>query len=167
MLGMSVPEQDIHLMGRDFRIVWKPLPFRPPAEECTQVYAICFTEEERIVLATGEPEYWNLLGGTIEPGETLEQTLARETMEEAGAEVLDSEYIGCQLVEDPGNPEGLTSYYQTRFWARVRLHDWEPKFETHRRRLVTPEEFLSTLQWGDAPPAKEILRLGLELEHRR
>lgn len=120
-----------------------------------------------IVLATGEPEYWNLLGGTIEHGETLEQTISRETMEEAGAEVIDCEYIGCQLVEDPQNPEGLTAYYQTRFWARVRLHDWEPAFETHRRRLVKPAEFRSVLEWGNAPPAAEILRLGMAIEKRR
>lgn len=165
--AMALPDQHVHSMGRDFHVVWKPLPFKPALEECTQAYGICFTEEGKIVLATGEPEYWNLLGGTTESGETLEQTLARETMEEAGVELIDCEYIGCQLVEDPQNPEGKTLYYQTRFWGLVRLHEWTPNFETHRRRLVDPDEFLSVLEWGAAPIAAEILRLGLEVHRRR
>jgi NADH pyrophosphatase NudC (nudix superfamily) len=45
--------------------------------------------------------YWNLLGGGVEPGETLEDCLVREVMEEGCARVAQSRYIGCQRVDDP------------------------------------------------------------------
>lgn len=44
---MNLPDQELELMGRSFRIIWKGLPFKPDLERCTQVYGICFTEEGR------------------------------------------------------------------------------------------------------------------------
>jgi NADH pyrophosphatase NudC (nudix superfamily) len=43
-------------------------------------------------------------GGTVEPGETVEQALAREVAEEACATVLDCEYLASQHVGDPTAP---------------------------------------------------------------
>ena len=68
--------------------------------------------------------YWNLLGGGVEPGETLEDCLVREVMEEGCARVAGSRYIGCQRVDDPDHPTGPWRYYQARFWARVELLRW-------------------------------------------
>jgi 8-oxo-dGTP pyrophosphatase MutT (NUDIX family) len=49
----------------------------------------------RVVLVHNERDEWELLGGRIEPGETPEQTVAREITEEAGlpvdvVEILDA-----------------------------------------------------------------------------
>jgi NAD+ diphosphatase len=44
----------------------------------------------------GGERYWNLLGGGVEPGETLEDCLVREVMEEGCVRVVQSRYIGCQ-----------------------------------------------------------------------
>jgi ADP-ribose pyrophosphatase YjhB (NUDIX family) len=104
-----------------------------------QAYGICFTGTGMIVLgacdADGE-RYWNLLGGGVEPGETLEDCLVREVMEEGCARVVQSRYIGCQRVDDPEHPAGLWRYYQTRFWARVELVPWDRQHEVDERRLV-------------------------------
>lgn len=51
--------------------------------------------------------------------------MVREVWEEACARILQCEYIGCQRVDDPQNPEGRTMYYQTRFWAAVELEEFE------------------------------------------
>ncbi len=39
---------------------------------------------------------WSVLAGFVEPGESLEQTVAREVMEEAGVPVLESHYAASQ-----------------------------------------------------------------------
>ena len=40
--------------------------------------------------------FWSVLAGFVEPGETLEQAVAREVGEEAGVEVEDVRYVGSQ-----------------------------------------------------------------------
>jgi ADP-ribose pyrophosphatase YjhB (NUDIX family) len=148
--------------GRSYRIAWFDPPFRPPLEQTTQALGVCFTAEREIVLVTMKDEDWTLPGGTVEPGETLGQTLAREVREEACAGVLDCAYLGCQLVEE--HESGLAPYYQTRFWARVELEPFAPTHEMTARRLVTPAEFREVLWWGQAPTARLILERALAVE---
>jgi hypothetical protein len=42
--------------------------------------------------------------------------------------------------DPPFRPE--PPHYQTRFWARVELLPWDPRYEIDERRLVRPEDFL-------------------------
>ena len=159
--------QQTQWQGRPHVVTWQPAPFRPPRELTTQSYGVCFAEDGRIVLVSTDAAYWNLPGGHPEGDETLEEALAREVWEEACAEVTACEYLGCQRVEDSHNPDGPTVYYQARFWAQVRLAPFAPQFERLHRRLVAPDEFLTTLGWGDAPMARPILELALACEARR
>jgi ADP-ribose pyrophosphatase YjhB (NUDIX family) len=151
--------------GARYRVSWFDPPFRPPPAETTQALGICFTAESRIVLVTLNDTGWTLPGGTVEPGETLEQTLAREVHEEACARVLACAYIGCQRVEHLDDDHA--PYYQTRFWARVELESFEPVHEMTARRLVRPGEFLDTLFWGRETTAALILERGLGVQTQR
>jgi ADP-ribose pyrophosphatase YjhB (NUDIX family) len=149
--------------GRRYRVAWYEPPFRPALAETTQALGICFTCDQLIVLVTWNGADWSLPGGTIEPGETLEQTLAREVLEEACARVLASTYIGCQRVEELDGE--APAYYQTRFWARVELNPFTPEHEMTGRRLVAADEFRSTLFWGGETTAGLILDRGLAIEN--
>lgn len=172
--GLAEPEarsvQETFDQGRRVTFTWFDPPFRPEPPHSNQAYGICFTEAGMIVLGASDVDggrYWNPLGGGVEPGETLEDCLVREVMEEGCARVAESRYIGCQRVDDPDHPTGPRRFYQTRFWARVELLRWDPQHEIDERRLVRPEDFLQTLAWGSAPTAAIILAAGLKAEAER
>lgn len=152
--------------GRTLAIEWLPAPFRPPRKSVTQVSGVCFTGSGKIVLVAGQLGKWALPGGHVEPGETLEQTLAREVNEEACAIMKRAAYLGVQKVSDPDNPTGSRAYYQARFWARVELRRFKPKFERTQRALVAPSQFVSTLQWQTGRIAQATLDAALSAEKR-
>jgi 8-oxo-dGTP pyrophosphatase MutT (NUDIX family) len=57
----------------------------PPSNLCTAVFCLAIVDglPESIVLARNK-RGWELLGGHIEPGESIESTLVREALEEGG-----------------------------------------------------------------------------------
>ena len=160
---------ETHDQPRPWTATWFDPPFLPELDHVDQAYGICFTKEGEILLICshdldGVTPYWNLPGGGLMPGETLEQCLTREVAEEACARVIGSRYLGCQRVDDLEHPDGPQSFYQARLWARVELDRWDPRHEAFERRLVTPAEFLSVLAWGPSLTAAVILEDGLRLD---
>ncbi len=82
----------------------------PPARECPQCGYLSFprispavivlVERENQCLLASSPrfkgDFYSVLAGFAEPGETLEETVAREVYEETGIEVTDIRYFGSQ-----------------------------------------------------------------------
>lgn len=136
--------------------------WRPPPARIGQAYGLCFTADAQLVLVDIGGDFWTLPGGTIEPGETPEQALAREVDEEACAAVIDCAYIASQHVSDQHERP-----FQSRWWARVRLEPWEPRHESVGRRLVGPDAFLAALSWETTRIAARLLEQALAIDRAR
>jgi ADP-ribose pyrophosphatase YjhB (NUDIX family) len=136
----------------------------PPPGALTQCYGLCFTPEGRVVLVSPGERRWTLPGGTVEPGEQPYDTLVRGLAEEACGRVLRARFLACQHVSDPEAPDGRTSHYQARWWARVELDGWDPRFEIEERCTVPVEEVLTTLCWREKAIAGRLLSMALAVE---
>lgn len=72
-----------------FRMIWlwlKPLPMG--------VRVIMVRDEQIYLVKHIYEDYWYVPGGTVERGETLEQSIRREAWEEAGATLNDLQLFG-------------------------------------------------------------------------
>ncbi|MEN9582756.1 MAG: hypothetical protein RL641_710 [Candidatus Parcubacteria bacterium] len=88
-----------------------------PYDSCRQTYAVCFCEGKIVIVLHGRKGHWGLVGGTIEKGETFEQTLKREIQEESNLEMLSCLPIGYQKVID--SRDG-SFFYQLRYVATAK-----------------------------------------------
>ena len=118
--------------GRTVEVTWLPGRFPPPGAPIRQVYGLCLTNERLLLLGSKDEVSWTLPGGGPEPGESPEETLVREVMEEACAVVTGCRYVGAQRVDGEGS-----AYYQLRYLANVELVPFEPQHEMRFRRCIT------------------------------
>lgn len=161
---MSITEEHSWL-GQHLIVTWHDASSNPPRNLVTQASGICFTDDSRIVLVTTDGKTWHLPGGHPEDNETIEEAFIREVKEEAYATVTSLAYLGAQEVNDPENPAEST-YYQTRFWARVRLDEFKSEHEMSGRKLVTPSTINTSLRWNPSGILQAIMKTALERENR-
>jgi ADP-ribose pyrophosphatase YjhB (NUDIX family) len=138
--------------------------WHPPERAITQSYGFCFTPDGFIVLVEEHGGFLNLPGGQLEPAETARDALSREIAEEACAKLIACRYLAGQHVWDPQTADGPTSHYQTRWWARVELEPWNPRYEIVARHLVRPSDAVRMLSWRRKEIAGRILELALAAE---
>lgn len=70
-----------------------------------QAIIAAVTDGQRLLLGRQRgwlPRRWSVLAGFVEPGESLEQTVAREVLEESGVRVRECHYQGSQPWPFPG-----------------------------------------------------------------
>lgn len=145
-----------------FRLTWIECASRAEMEQYqpwTQAYGVCFNEAgEILVIDEHGGGSWKIPGGTPEDGETPEQTLARELMEEANVELAEVLPLGVQQVEQllPDQQHG-PPHYQWRFAGRIaRLHPQTPDPATGKlypRRFVPASEINEYVRWGETGQA--------------
>ena len=120
---------------------------------------ICLTSSGEVVLVTEDGVRWDLPAGRPEGDETWEQTLRREMLEEACAEVGAARLLGfAQGRCTEGHERGQVLVRS--FWlADVVLHPWEPQFEIVERKLVPARDLLShmTIEPGYFPIYRRAL----------
>jgi NAD+ diphosphatase len=71
-----------------------------------QAIIVAVSDGERLLLGRQRnwpPRRWSVIAGFVEPGESLEQTVAREVFEETGVRVRASRYLASQPWAFPGS----------------------------------------------------------------
>lgn len=134
------------------------------ASMCTQTYGVCFYNKQMVIVLNGEKGTWGLVGGTIEPGETFEQTLRREVREESNMEILSFQPVGYQKVI---NTETGKEIYQLRYACVVQpygpfIGDLASTGSITEMKLIDPKDYKQYFDWkkiGDRiiTRAQEIL----------
>jgi len=78
------------------------------------VRAIVFKDNNLLVMKRNKfgNEFYTLVGGGIDAGESAEQALLREVMEEAGIEIADLKLV---FIEEAGEPFGTQYVYLARY----------------------------------------------------
>jgi 8-oxo-dGTP pyrophosphatase MutT (NUDIX family) len=145
----------------------------PPIELCTAVACVALTgvHLDEIVL-TRNRRGWEVLAGHIEPGETLEQALAREALEEGGFRVSKSVPFGYRKITATKRPEPGTRQsnypYPTTYIAYYLAYTDSPieKFtgeEIIESRAFTPGQLKQLVRDGEFDELEQtIVNLGLE-----
>lgn len=133
-----------------------------PVEQCTQTYGVCFVGDQ-IVIGLRAKLYWGLIGGTIEKGETFDETFAREIKEESNMEVLRKIPVGYQKVT---TEEGKV-FYQLRYVAIVRPFGpfvEDPAGAIKEIKLIDSKDYKQYFDWGAI--GERIIERALELRNK-
>ncbi|EKE12673.1 MAG: NUDIX protein [uncultured bacterium] len=128
----------------------------------TQAYGVCFYGDKMVIAHGGKKKNWGLVGGTIEDGETFENTLKREIIEESNMEVLEFLPIGYQEVS-----HGKDYKIQLRYACKVNpLGPFvkDPAGSVTEIKLINPEDYKKYFDWGEV--GERIVERALELKSK-
>lgn len=132
-----------------------------PKDRCTQTYGACFFDGKMIIGYGGTKHGWGLIGGTIEKGETFDQTFEREIREESNMKVLRKLPVGYQKVTDPRDGSVI---YQLRYVALVEPYGpfvADPTGAITEIKPIDPKEAKKYFDWGAI--GDRIIERALEL----
>ena len=125
----------------------------------TDPVTIMLVEHEDKLLLGRQPRFpprmYSALAGFVEPGETIEEAVAREIHEEAGVRVRDVRYIasqpwpfpsqlmiGCTSVaDDPDITIDATELDDARWFTRAELEDARAAGPEGNEQLIFPQKF--------------------------
>ena len=128
--------------------------FVPENLPVKQVYGIAFSADNRVILRIEDGKY-KLTGGKPEHGETFEETLKREYIEELNIELEDIHYLGYLFVEEKSD-----KYAQVRMIAKIKNineNQIDPATgKMYGRELVAADKLKDYLNYSDYAGNKMI-----------
>ncbi len=163
---MKITENKIMLDGIEYMVEYQESDSFEELDYslCEQVYGICLCDEKMVIGYRGKKRTWGLIGGTIEKGETFEQTLKREIKEESNMEVLKFLPVGYQKVTDTRDNSFI---YQLRYVCVVRPYGpfiSDPAGSIVEIKLIDPKEYKQYFDWGEI--GEKIINRALKLKSK-
>jgi ADP-ribose pyrophosphatase YjhB (NUDIX family) len=125
----------IRANGQEWIVTWCPPPL-PPSGTPHGAQGVCLTNDGKIVLVSEDGEQWGFPAGRPEPGESWEETLRREMLEEACATVVETRLLGFTRGECVAGPERGLVLVRSMWRADVELGPWDPQFEIRHRHVI-------------------------------
>ena len=125
-----------------------------------QVHAYCFYQGKLVIVYTPSKAIWTPPGGGIEPGETVEQAVIREVLEETNMKVLKQHLIGFQEIHEPERV-----LIQTRSVCLVEPNGpfvSDPDGDITEIKLIEPSDYKKYFDWGDI--GDHLMERALELK---
>ncbi len=126
----------------------------------TQMSCICFDNQGKVLIVSDRPDRWIIPGGKPEEGETMEESVRREELEEACVELGEVKFVGMMKVhfqDNPNKDEG-DNFLQARFVGNIsNILESKEDPATGRifeRKFVSSEEFSSYIKW---PESEELI----------
>ncbi|HEX9335085.1 MAG TPA: NUDIX domain-containing protein [Pseudonocardiaceae bacterium] len=138
---VSAPDGEVmpsHSGGQDWLVSWHSATSEPVGRPHGAA-GVCVATDQ-LVLISPDGIHWGFAAGRPEPGETIEETLRREMLEEACVRVVGQRLLGfarSECVE--GHEKGLVlvrSYWR----AEVEIQPWDPRFEIRHRKVVAASD---------------------------
>lgn len=130
------------ILSENCKIAWCE-GFDIQNQRYTQVSGYVFNEQNQLLIVKNG-NTWTIPGGHPENGETKEETLNRELMEEACVTLDKSHYIGA--VEVIENDE---TYFQLRYTAKVKeVLPFKQEWEICERKFINLEDLPNYIKWS-------------------
>ncbi len=110
------------------------------------VHAFCFHKNKIVVVFSETKGYWTPPGGAVEAGETPEEAVSREVLEETNMKVVCQQLIGYQDVFEP-----TRVVTQTRHMCIVEplgAFENDPDGDVTEIKLIDPAECKEYFDWG-------------------
>ena len=154
---MENPTQIIESGGKKYLLTWIRDDDVSKYAPLAHVHGIVFNEKDEILIGRSKPtSSWKIMGGRSEEGETIEQTLSRELMEEGDITVSKIYPLGVQKVEViEGKEKDDDPYYQVRCVALLdellpQTPDPAPgQGLVWERKFVPMRDITTYILWGE------------------
>lgn len=153
---MKYPSSTFEWKGVTVTNIWVKTEKIEKYSPVTQVYGIIFNDKNEILVCRESSSgKWQIPGGHPEKGESFEDTLHREVLEEVDVEIENIKPLGVFKVEFSDDPEKII--YQSRFVAKLKkLMPQTPdpaNDNTWERKFVPAKDINEYVKWGETGKA--------------
>lgn len=158
---MKINSNHTNRLGQNLVVEYRDI--EDPAElldkEIQCVHAYCFSNGQLVTVYDPIKGGWTPPGGQVEPGESVEDAVVREVLEESNMHVLRQKLIGYQDIHEPGG-----TITQTRSVCIVEpMGNFvaDPAGDVTAIKLIDPKDYKKYFDWKEI--GDHVMARALEL----